>query len=226
MEPAAINTGDWVGPEKTGEQRESPRFALLMRAAKLISAQGEFVCVLRDASEKGVRLRAFHRLPAGQRMALEMGSGKRYEIERIWDREREAGFQFCDAVELEKLVNDMGRYPRRQLRLQLEMPVVLTARGEASNATLLNISQQGARIESARFLATDQLLHLQGANLPVVSAKVRWRRGEEYGVVFEDTFSMRELACLAAALQCPALGAEADCQQVVASLRHRAGTLG
>ena len=38
-----------------------------------------------------------------------------------------------------------------------------------------------------------------------VRAKVRWRRERQYGVVFDDTFTLGEFARLAALLQAPAL---------------------
>ncbi len=45
------------------EQRGAPRYTSLIRAAKLVCGQGEFVCVIRDVSATGVSLRTFHRLP-------------------------------------------------------------------------------------------------------------------------------------------------------------------
>ena len=53
------------------EQRTAPRFTLLIRAAKLIGPEGEYLCVVRDASESGVSVRLFHPLPATALRALE-----------------------------------------------------------------------------------------------------------------------------------------------------------
>jgi hypothetical protein len=41
--------------------------------------------------------------------------------------------------------------------------------------------------------------------MPDVRCKVRWRRDANYGLVFEDTFSLREFAMLAVRVQCPIL---------------------
>ena len=52
-------------PDTPGaDQRAAPRFTLLIRAAKLVSAQGEFVCVIRDVSETGVSVRRLQGLRA------------------------------------------------------------------------------------------------------------------------------------------------------------------
>jgi hypothetical protein len=38
-----------------------------------------------------------------------------------------------------------------------------------------------------------------------VRAKIRWRRDQRYGLVFEDTFTLGDFARMAAWLQAPAL---------------------
>ena len=70
---------------------------------------------------------------------------------------------------------------------------------------VVNISQQGARLECAGKLAIDQNIRIEGEGLRETRAKVRWRRDEEYGVVFDDTFSLRDFAGFVARLQCPIL---------------------
>ncbi len=64
-----------------------------------------------------------------------------------------------------------------------------------------NLSQQGAQIESPLYMAIDQKLRLEADNLPIIQARVRWRKGADYGLVFDDTFQFAELARLAAQLQ-------------------------
>ena len=63
------------------EQRAGPHFTLLIRAAKLVSAQGEFVCVIRDVSESGVSLRLFHALPSCQQYELHTPAGAVYLVD-------------------------------------------------------------------------------------------------------------------------------------------------
>jgi hypothetical protein len=191
------------------EQRSAPRFTLLIRAAKLVSSQGEFVCVIRDVSETGVSVRLFHDLPVGDDFALHMPAGAIYEIERRWHRGNEAGFAFAAPVEVEKLVNESSDYPKRGLRLGLCFPVMVNTLSGSFEAVVENLSQQGARITCDRLLAIDQTVRLTAPGLSAdkreVRAKVRWRREQFYGVVFDDTFTLGEFARLAARLQAPAL---------------------
>ncbi len=187
------------------DQRAAPRFTLLIRAAKLVADQGEFVCVIRDVSETGVSVRLFHRLPQCDTFELHMPSGGLYEIRRVWERGNEAGFEFACPVQVAKLITEASEYPKRGLRLGLCFPVSLSTLSQTTEAIVENLSQQGARIACDSLFAIDQNLRIDGEELNEVRAKVRWRRDNSYGVVFDDTFTLGEFARMAARLQAPGL---------------------
>ena len=196
--------------EAAGEElRTAPRFTLLIRAAKLVSAQGEFVCVIRDVSETGVSVRLFHALPSCKDFSLHMPAGAVYEISRVWQRDNEAGFTFAEPVEVAKLVNESSDYPKRGLRLGLCFPVTIATLSQRCEALVENLSQQGARITCDALLAIDQTVRIEAPSISgaprEVRAKVRWRRDRNYGVVFDDTFTLGDFARFAAQLQAPAL---------------------
>lgn len=193
------------------EERAAPRFTLLIRAAKLIAPQGEFVAVIRDVSESGISLRGFHRLPEGEPIVLELQTGERHALEKIWERGAEAGFRFRHPVDVARLVAEAGRYPKRQLRLALHFAVELAFAGRRARAHIVNLSQQGAGIVCDELLAIAQPLRIVSAVVPETRARVRWRKDGHYGVAFDDTLSLAQLARLACALQCPALLAAEGC---------------
>ncbi|MEM7690016.1 MAG: PilZ domain-containing protein [Pseudomonadota bacterium] len=194
------------------EQRSAPRFTLLIRAAKLVSPNGEFVCVIRDVSETGISVRLFHALPSGSPLELHMPGGGSYEVEPKWERGNEAGFAFADTVEVQRLINEAGDYPKRGLRLGVCFPIRVSTLTQRCEGLVVNLSQQGARFECDGLFAIDQNLRIQSLEkVPEFSearAKVRWRRDHEYGIVFDDTFTLGDFARLAARLQCPGLLSE------------------
>ncbi|OGS59158.1 MAG: hypothetical protein A3J40_12160 [Erythrobacter sp. RIFCSPHIGHO2_12_FULL_63_10] len=190
------------------ELRRAPRFRLLIRAAKLITAHGEFVCVLRDISSTGVSVKLFHALPDCKTVELELQCGDSYEMVRRWIRGREAGFEFTGSVNIDRLVSEISEFPKRGLRLGIQFPLKVITLAGRCDAFAENLSQQGARIECDSLLAIDQSIRLEGGGLREIRAKVRWRSGSQYGVVFDDTFSLNDLALLAARMQCPQLLAE------------------
>jgi hypothetical protein len=190
------------------EQRGAKRYSLLIRPAKLSCSQGEFVCVLRDVSRSGVSARLFHDLPNCTEFELELQSGQRYPMRRMWSRAPEAGFEFHRDVDVSKIIAEVGAHPKRGLRLALEFPIDITVSGVRSTALVENISQQGARIHCDQLLALDQSLVIEAPGLRHTRAKVRWRRDAQYGVVFDDTYSLRDFAQICARLQAPGLIAD------------------
>lgn len=195
------NSARHLADESGGELRVAPRFTLLIRTAKLISSSGEFLCVIRDASASGVSIRTFHPLPHGEQLTLELPNGDKHAIERVWEREGSAGFRFSVSVDIDRLLQNKSRYPKRPVRLKLQLPALISCHGTTAGVVIRNISQQGALIECPLRLALDQRLRLESDNLPVIQASVRWRKDADYGLVFDDTFQFAELAKLAAQLQ-------------------------
>lgn len=195
------------GDSSAIDQRAAPRFISLIRAAKLVSTQGEFVCVVRDVSSTGVRLRCFHTLPLESAMALELQNGDMFEIERVRDDGAEASFRFTSEVPLQRLVQETWLYPRRPLRLSIAIPLSLRTTAGLVAAVTQNISQQGCRLETASPLALEQAVIVESPHLPGIRAKVRWRRDGACGLVFDDTFSLRDFSVHVARLQCPMLEA-------------------
>lgn len=189
--------------------RGAPRFTMLIRSAKLITKQGEFVCVVRDVSSTGVRVRMFHKLPDEKQMALQMPSGSLYELCPIRRSGDEIGFQFVSRVDVDQLISEASEYPKRALRFEICFPLIVRVNGERWDAVVENISQQGARFHSDALFAIDQSVFLFGGDgaeiFPEIRAKVRWRRDDCYGVVFDDTFSLGDFARLCVELQSPML---------------------
>ncbi|MEE4154894.1 MAG: PilZ domain-containing protein [Erythrobacter sp.] len=189
------------------EPRKAPRFTLLIRAAKLVTPQGEFVCVIRDVSETGVSIRLFHDLPGGEPVELHLPAGNAYELRNVWLKGREAGFEFVETVDVARFINEAGAFPKRGLRLGLCFPVRIASLTQSCEGFVENLSQQGARISCDALFAIDQNLRIECTDPEIgfgeVRAKVRWRRDKEYGVVFDDTTSLSDFARLAARLQCP-----------------------
>lgn len=196
------NDGDTEG---AAELRRAPRFTLLIRAAKLISSLGEFVCVIRDVSATGISVKLFHKLPQGAELDLELQCGEVYRIKLVWEREGEAGFEFVEQIDVEQFVSEVGRFPKRGLRLNIEISTTLVTPSARCPATIKNLSQQGARFESEAMFALDQNLRIESNRMGEFYAKVRWRRDTEYGVVFDDVMTLGDFARMAARLQAPSL---------------------
>ena len=183
------------------EQRSESRFTPLMRTAKLVGVSGEFLCVVSDISSKGVSVRLFHPLPRDVALKLEMPNGDTLPIDKIWEKDGRAGFQFATEVDLDRILEGRSNWPKRPIRLNVDLPAVLKGLTGQFDATIRNISLQGAQVECDTRLAIDQRLRLSSKVMPEIYTKVRWRKGKLFGLVFDDTFQFADLARIAAFVQ-------------------------
>jgi hypothetical protein len=193
------------------EHRAATRYTPLIRTAKITGGAGEFLCVVSDISATGVSVRLFHPLPREGALKLEMPNGEELPIEPVWERDGRAGFRFASPVDLPCVLAGHSRWPKRPIRLNLDMAATLSGLTGRFDATIRNISLQGAQVECATRLAIDQRLRLSSKVLPEIVTKVRWRSGKFYGLIFDDTFQFADLARLAAFAQGISLGRQPDC---------------
>ncbi len=183
------------------EKRGAERFALLLRTAKLVCGSGEYLCVVRDVSATGTRLKVFHDLPADRRMALKLANDDFYFIERVWQNGDHAGFRFASDIDVHQFLGEPSPYKRRAIRLGISGQGVVTSAGMTAAASLLNLSQHGAAIEAGMHIALDQQVRLEIEGMPMRHATVKWRRGNQYGLALVESFRFDELAQLAFHMQ-------------------------
>lgn len=174
--------------------RGAPRFALMLRSAKLIADGTEYLCIIRDVSETGVKLRLFHAAPRAAILMIETASGQHYPMQLVWEAKGEAGFRFVKPIDVDAFVSESGPYPKRPLRLRVHHPAKVRMGKDELSGTILDISRQGARITIGTRLAIGQKFWLEARELPVFQATVCWRREPEYGLVFSQLMGLEELA--------------------------------
>lgn len=191
----------WDEASPASEQRNAARFTLLIRAAKLIAGDDEFLVVVRDVSSDGLKVRTFHPLPENGDFAIELANGERHLVDKIWEDGEIRGFRFHDPVALEQLLAEGPNGKRRRpVRVRLNVPVKVFAGVRRCAGVFVDLSQNGACMASDEHLALGQRLRIECPGLPELTGRVRWRRVPLYGLSFEQTFRLDELARITAHL--------------------------
>ena len=181
--------------EDSIERRDSPRITVLIRPGKLVADGREFLCVVRDVSEGGVKVRLFAPVPDHATLVIEFDNGDRHAVRLVWQQGEHAGLVFVAEFDVTRLIAaHHGEKPRRQPRLNVEVEAVLCTSGLRTPIVVRDISQRGASIDCTGWLMIDELVRIECDRLPTLHAKVRWRRPPRYGLVFEQTFRLEELA--------------------------------
>ena len=190
-----------ASPCNPADLRAAPRYTLLIRAAKVIAPEGEFLCVIRDASETGLSARIFHPLPLGRELQIELQNGDRHLANVVWQNEERAGFEFSASADIARILESPSNFSKRPIRLNLSASAELQTAGIVADSTISNISQQGANVACGHRFAIDQQVVLRIGTMHQSPAKVRWRDGGHCGLVFENTLQFGELARIAHQLQ-------------------------
>lgn len=183
------------------EGRGARRYTLLIRAAKLLIGDSEYLCIMRDASETGLSVRIFHPVPANADIVIELQNGDRHSIELVWQDEERAGFRFRDSASIARIIECPSEFAKRPVRINLSAPAQIEIMGKAEYAELQDISQLGAKIACQRHLAIDQRVKLLADGMRDIFAKVRWRGDGVMGLGFEETLQLGELARVVRRLQ-------------------------
>jgi hypothetical protein len=177
------------------DRRKSTRFALLFRAAKLVADGREYLCVVRDASTEGLKIRYFGQFPDSANLRIELSNGDIFPVELVWNEGSYAGLRFAEVVEVSRIVAlGDGDLPKRNFRLRTDIAAELICDQIPYPVTVRNLSQQGAGIECEERFAQNRLVRLEIDGLPQLYAKVRWHCGNDCGLVFETTLSFEALA--------------------------------
>jgi hypothetical protein len=185
--------------ESAADRRTTPRFALLVQLAKLISCDREFLCVVEDASTDGVRVRHFGHMPSESLLQFELSNGEVFPVQRVWQDDEYLALRFPEEVDLQRLAKLTGNDRRRRaIRLNTELQGAVIDGAQFHCTVIRNISQHGLCIECRDELEIGQLVEVETDSLQSAAARVRWRIATIYGLVFEEELPHEALAAAVA----------------------------
>jgi hypothetical protein len=170
------------------DRRQDPRQVALHLVAKLHTAKGEALCLVRNISPGGLTAHVYSPLDIGGAVVFEFISGALIGASVVWQRDNIAGVQFVDRVDIATVFGLRDLSPPvpgpRAPRIALHIPATIRLGTRHSAITLNNISQGGARIHSADPLEPGLKLTLLVDGLAPLVGRVRWNRDGFAGVAF------------------------------------------
>lgn len=181
--------------EPTGDNRAAPRQKLLLRTAKLVAEDQELICVVRDVSVTGLKVKLFQPIPNINQCELEFANGSRFPIRKVWEESGHAGFTFTEDVDLAEIISlSFDNFPKRSLRINIGFHARISAGRSALSAQLLNISQSGICIACEGELPRGEKLFIRCGNLPALNGQLRWSRNGYHGIMLSQPLSLEDLA--------------------------------
>lgn len=176
------------------DSREAPRVSLLIKAAKLVVNGQDCLCVLRNVSELGLKITTFQPVSEADILQIETEDGEQYDCELIWAENGQAGLRFKEPINVAHFLGEAEKsFLKRPIRLTAVRPIEIRSDEGTFSGELVNISQSGAQVECQRHFSVDERVRLIIGKLPLIAARVRWRRRPVYGLSFENQFRLDEL---------------------------------
>jgi PilZ domain len=171
------------------ERRRDSRQVTVLRVAKLRTANGEELCLVRNISAGGLMAHIYSELGIGDAAVAEFKSGHAIAGRILWRRDGMVGMQFSEKVNAASvLAGDDDALPtlqQRAPRIDLEAPGRIRVGAQSYAVALCNISQGGARVrldDAGR--AVGQLV-LMVNGLPPLAGSIRWERDGDAGIEFD-----------------------------------------
>lgn len=189
----------------SSDRRAQARHVTVLRVAKLITPNGEELCLVRDISTGGLMAHIYSELKVGDPVTAEFKSGHVAPGTISWRREGVAGITFDAPVDAEKILSGddvaSNSYQARSPRLGIKLRARVRVGGFYRAATLCDISQGGAKIQPADLGDIGQPVVLAVTGLPAIAGVVRWRDADHAGIQFDIAFPFKLLAEWAATVQ-------------------------
>lgn len=188
--------GQLTGGTRASEQRVDERHRTVLQVAKLATAQGEELCILRDVSGGGFQAVVYRNLAVGDVVSLELRTGRRMAGRVAWTNGSLIGAAFDQKVPIlsylaHQAFAEMGRGARPP-RVRIDEPAALRVGTGVSAVDIIDASQAGMRVRSEHVLSAGNIVQIAADGLGERSASICWCRDGEVGLRFKQPLSFRD----------------------------------
>lgn len=178
--------------------RREGRVATVMLVARLVSGQRDQLCRIRNISANGLKVHTAFPLLVGEEARIELRSGRSVEGRIVWSTPPFAGMHFLHTYDVEELLSstplDGNDHVARLPRVQVNHPVLVHAGNRMLGASIVDLSQGGAKLRLRANVSRGEQVSLSIGGLASIKATVRWARAEEAGVAFHETIPFDTLS--------------------------------
>lgn len=177
------------------------RTTTVLMAAKLIRREGEGLCRVRNISTSGMMVETRAPLCVGEEVRVGLRCGEELVARVAWAQDGTAGLAFLAPADVQAML--AVETPRSRLvrtraprapRFTIASAIEVEARDELHHATLIDISQGGARLRMSFNPMADEPLTLSIPGLPLKSGSVRWSDRGTVGLRFYQALPFEVLA--------------------------------
>lgn len=179
------------------ERRSTERHLKILRVGTLIVGERRELCLVRNVSAGGVSAHVYSKLQPGEPLMVELKASQPVQGRVIWVRDSNAGIQFDAPIEVSDLlanpaVLENGWRPRSP-RVEIDCLATLRAGFRTHWVQARDISQGGIKVEVDEPPEAGAPVVVDIDGLGAIAGVVRWSRGTECGIAFNELVPFGEL---------------------------------
>lgn len=167
-----------------------------LRVGIFVSAAGRQLCLIRNLSRGGARIRVYRRFRLGTRAMIDLKTGHRLKGTVVWAQQGHVGVEFDEAVDIENLLSTetlAAKGQRARLpRVECDASATVRCGTQIVKGRVIDISQGGIKFESDRPVAPGEVAILLPDLYPIAGT-VRWTDGRLTGIGFNELVPFRRL---------------------------------
>ncbi|HVM37502.1 MAG TPA: PilZ domain-containing protein [Sphingomicrobium sp.] len=172
-------------PPEPGRQHEDERQLSLFRVGSITIDDRRELCLIKNISAGGMRIRAYCAIEEGKRLSVELKSGEPVSGSVRWISGDNVGIGFDTPVDVLELLTLSMEGPRpRMPRVEVDCFASARQGAEVYRVQARDISQGGVKLASGAELKIRGELVVSLPGLDPLPGVVRWRDDGCYGITF------------------------------------------
>lgn len=173
------------------DRREGERHMTLYRVGSLSIGERRELCLIKNISAGGMKVRAYCPIPESTRLSVELKCGQPIAGSVSWVRDSNIGISFDQPIDVLDLLSTSLHGPRPRMP-RIEVFSLVTVRDGAMTYRLrtCDISQGGLKVQGETIMApgTDVVVTLPG--LEALSGVICWAEGNQMGLTFNRLLNL------------------------------------
>ena len=181
------------------DRRTDWRHVSVLRVGKLLTADREELCLIRNISAGGLMAHVYSALADDEPVSVELKTGHLVTGKVRWLRESMAGIEFDDKIDVLRFLageqeDEMRGMTPRAPRLTVDLGARMRIGAHYHHVEIRDISQGGAKIAVAGDVKTNDEAVLTIDGFGALRGTIRWRSDDQAGISFNQPIPFEALA--------------------------------
>lgn len=194
LETTLLSLSESVPGDDRGNRRSGERHMTLFRVGSFELDGRRELCLIKNISAGGMKIRAYCDLKPGRRLTIELKCGQPVVGTVSWANEPYAGVAFDEPIDVIDILSAAQDGPRpRMPRIEADCSATLRDGAIVHRVWICDISQGGAKLRCDLGMASGAQIVLSVLGMEPIAGIACWSDGEYLGMSFNRLLPLAEM---------------------------------